>query len=182
MAKHIMVDIETVDTATTASIVSIGAVSFDKDGQYKQFYQTVDWWGAIGKYGRTKADSTMKWWSEQSEEARKALQGPGEDLRVAMAGFSNFVQSEGAAHVWGFGSTFDNVILRSSFVAVDIRCPWSFRGDMCFRTLREVVPTLGLLDHVTRQGTHHNALDDAMYQARQASVLLNNLESFKNAR
>lgn len=179
MTKHIMVDLETVDNSPTASIVSIGAVVFDANGLYGQYYKAVDWWDAITKYRRTKSDATMKWWSEQSDEVRAALNTVGVDLRVALANFTKFVQSAGPdVKVWGFGSTFDNVILQSAYEAVSYTRPWSFRNDMCFRTLKACVP---MAQTVERQGTHHNALDDALHQARQAVIILKSLENMQHA-
>ena len=61
------------------------------------------------------------------------------------------------------GATFDNVILHKAFDAVGKRSPWSFRRDMCFRTMASMFPAV---PRRMRLGTHHDSLDDARYQAQ----------------
>lgn len=174
--RHIMVDIETVGSkGIDGSIVSIGAVAFDETAMYETFYIIVDWHSAIFKYKRTKDDSTMQWWKDQPPEARGVLSDfLRVDLKEAMVRFTQFVEDSGGRdpRVWGYGSTFDNMILRSSYDAVGLTCPWSFRNDMCFRTLKHLVRADV---HIEREGIHHHALDDAVHQARQAQVLLRKL-------
>ncbi len=45
----------------------------------------------------------------------------------------------------------------------DIRQPWKFWQEMCFRTFLEMSPRVS----VAFEGVPHNALDDAAHQARQ---------------
>jgi DNA polymerase III epsilon subunit-like protein len=63
--RHVMVDLETLDTQISAAIVSIGAVVFDPRGEDYQetFSLTIDeksnrW------HGRTVSDATLEWWAQ----------------------------------------------------------------------------------------------------------------------
>ncbi|MCV5960230.1 3'-5' exoribonuclease, partial [Escherichia coli] len=59
--------------------------------------------------------STILWWLEQSEEARKSLTSNTQELSTALSWLSEFI-IKNANHkfvqVWGNGASFDCVILR----------------------------------------------------------------------
>jgi exodeoxyribonuclease VIII len=67
--------------------------------------------------------------------------------------------------IWGNGATFDNVVLRSAYASVGLKPHWHFRGDKCYRTVINLLPE-DKRPAFERHGTHHNALDDAITQAR----------------
>jgi exodeoxyribonuclease VIII len=161
-----MIDLETMGTSNDAAITAIGAVFFDSAGLHNEFYCTVDLADAA-KYGRLDA-STVKWWLQQDADARREIYLASTPLGDALFRFSQFVGPD-ATGVWGFGATFDNVILRSAYKAVDLPCPWHFRNDRCFRTLAAVNRHI---EWAPRVGTHHNALDDAKTQALTAIKML----------
>jgi hypothetical protein len=69
--------------------------------------------------------------------------------------------------IWGNGSTFDNVILRSAFAAAGLEYPVRFWADQCYRTKKNEFPTVPLV----REGTHHKALDDAISQAKHLQAI-----------
>jgi hypothetical protein len=171
----VMVDLETMSTQNNASIVSIGAVVFSKEGvsAYDGFYRAVSL-ESCQKLGLHIEAGTVMWWMKQSSEARAALAG-GSALATALQEFTAWVHQQmthrGAISVrlWGNGATFDNVILRSAYAAAGLEPPWKFWNDRCYRTLRAQYPDLALPD---RGGVHHNALDDAKYQAECAVVML----------
>src|SRR5712692_5559603 len=144
--RHLMVDLETLDSATTATIVSIGAVFFDPESQKlgPQFKVNVKAQTAQDA-GLTISASTVEWWFKQSAEARASLYTPTPiELKPALIRFDEFYKLHGQkdkignaiAYVWGNGATFDNVILRHAYAKAVLACPWSFRYDSCFRTLK----------------------------------------------
>jgi exodeoxyribonuclease VIII len=161
---NIMIDLETLGTGHDAAIVSIGAVSFNKQDIISGFYVTVDVCDAI-RYGAVSGD-TVKWWMQQSDEARKVFNDP--NAMTLPQALSEFVQWLGLfwnAHefkIWGNGAAFDNVILANAFDKCDLSTPWEFWNDRCYRTIRAQYPDVV----VEREGTHHNALDDARYQVK----------------
>lgn len=164
---ELMIDLETMGTSNDAAITAIGAVFFDKAGLHNEFYCTVDLADAA-KYGRIDG-STVKWWLQQEADARREIYLSNTLLGTALGSFSYFAGDLKNVGVWGFGATFDNVILRNAFTATGLRCPWHFRNDRCFRTLAAINPHVIWDDRV---GTHHNALDDAKTQALTAVKML----------
>ena len=71
---HLMLDIETMGNESFSSIVSIGALEFDietgKTG--KEFYVNVDLQSCMD-LGLIVNASTVMWWLNQNEQARKDL-------------------------------------------------------------------------------------------------------------
>lgn len=163
MFDHVMLDIETLDNTKTAVIVSIGAVRFDLDRLElgDEFYAPVTA-ESCRKVGLTEGESTLAWWAKQSEAARLVLSDPmARTIQDALTDFSSFVSKFYDTKVWGMGSTFDNVIVQNAYQACGMKCPWSYRNDMCFRTMLKMFPQPYCSD-----GVAHNALDDARRQAK----------------
>ena len=158
---HVMVDIETMGTSNDAAIIAIGAVKYNNDGSgWDTFYQTVDLESSVGAGGKLDP-STVKWWLSQSKAAQNALLENPLDLVHTLSAFGRFFPKDGL--FWGFGATFDNVIVRNAYKSVNMVPPWSYKNDRCFRTLVAQHPEVSWAE---RLGEHHNALDDALHQAR----------------
>lgn len=174
----VSIDLETLGTEPDAPMISLGAQAFNMvTGQMgPTFYGVVDpshWF----LYGGEPDGKTIMWWLKQRADARKALEeGPQYPLPVLLARFADFLtDGEGGVNeviaVWGNGAAFDNAILSAHYKRTSLKKPWSFRNDNCLRTLRnhldpqyEIAPTL--------VGTAHNALDDAIHQAKWAVNLM----------
>jgi len=173
-----MLDLETMSTASNAAIVAIGAVKFDPDtGELGQmFYRNVSLESCIAA-GLDVEAGTVMWWLLRSEEARRVLLEDALPLREALKQFNDFLYSidRDAARlgervdiaVWGKGSDFDNVILANAYKALRYPLPWKYRNNRCVRTILALVPSA--YDGVESEETKHNALDDAIYQARCVS-------------
>lgn len=171
-----MIDLETFATGTGAAIVSIGAVAFDPwkpwpaDGgpdPLDTFHCGIEVDAQV-QAGAVIDGSTVLWWMEQSEEARLALtELPKKHPRSALTLFSEWWAYAGATYPWGNGSTFDLRILREAYERHDLPCPWKFYDERDLRTLKhlhEEWTTFPL--KIKRKGTHHDALADAIHQAR----------------
>jgi exodeoxyribonuclease VIII len=158
MTNHIMLDIETMSTSTSAAIASIGAVRFDHTGTLDDFYVTVNLESCTAVGLRIDA-ATVEWWMQQSDQARMAFGRPSFLLPAALHAFGEFIGRD--ATVWGNGSDFDNTILANAFRACSIDLPWSWSKNRCYRTIKNMVPNC----EIVRVGTHHNALADALSQA-----------------
>ena len=197
---HIMCDLETMGNASDAAIVSIGAVCFQNDmsgesalvGKEErhmfdpnqifrdEFYHTIDLQSCLDA-GLSVTGSTIDWWLAQSEEARKAITDiPRVSLEYALKIFSVFIGNISSRRtskdvcLWGCGSTFDNVILGNAYKKAGIAKPWSYSGDMCYRTMRHIFQ---FVEKPADVGTKHNALDDARYQALHLLSIMNELKS-----
>jgi hypothetical protein len=164
--EQVMVDLETLDVTPSSVICSIGAVRFGiKDGEYVgvgSYYQAV----FIDQPGRTTSEDTLMWWAKQSEEARKCLYEKDISLEIGLRGFMAFAEG---CPVWGNGSDFDNAILANACKQFGIK--WDFRRNRCYRTLKSLCPTVVL----KREGTYHNAYDDALTQTKHLVAILNAL-------
>lgn len=159
MNRNIMVDLETLGKSPDGVIVSIGAVVFDNEGLYDDFYEVVDI-GSCGKLGLKFDASTIEWWLGQSDEALDVFKKKGRNIKDVLGRFREFVGKD-EAKVWGNGSLFDNCILTTAYKLLGEDTPWGFRGDMCYRTVKNLAPEI----KIQRAGVHHNALDDAKSQA-----------------
>lgn len=167
-----MIDIETLDNTNTAVVTAIGAVVFNMDeGVTHEFHTRINPRTAQAA-GATVGADTVLWWMNQSPEAQEELKGS-EDFVDAMQEFRKFVLGKGVKHVWGNAPTFDCTILRNSFELVSkatgesVPTPWRFYQERCFRTLKNLITV-----DLKREGTHHNGLDDARYQAEYAIAAL----------
>lgn len=158
--KNVMVDIETGSTESNAVILSIGAVEFDELEVIDRFYINVDPESCM-KRGLILDGSTFTWWLKQSKEAQKALIKKQTHIKTALEEFAEWLGKKDNLQIWGNGSDFDNVILQNAYKACRLPCPWTYRDNRCFKTLRASYPKL----EMERVGTYHNAVDDAEYQA-----------------
>lgn len=70
--------------------------------------------------------------------------------------------------VWGNGADFDPVLLSSAYRAIGRPPPHKFYNVHCFRTLKNLFP----VEKPARDGTHHNALDDAIHQVKHLHKIL----------
>lgn len=169
---NVMVDLETYGTAAGCGIVSIGAVAFTSSEVSKEsFYVVVDR-NSCRTVGLEEDSDTLAWWGRQSLDAREALieatEG-GVSIYTALTDFNEYLNKFQAVKLWGNGSDFDNTILAAAYKACGITPAWKFYRNRCFRTLRALHPDIGA--DIKREGTHHNALDDAIYQAQVASKI-----------
>jgi hypothetical protein len=166
----VMVDLETMGTGPNAAITAIGAVEFDTTSGTlgRTFYNVVDLASAVEQGGQIDA-STVMWWLRQSDEARAALGKDAISLPHALQQFAEWIAPCGpGVRVWGNGASFDNVVLGSAYRNAGWPQPWKFWNDRCYRTVKAMYPNI-LME---RSGTHHNALDDAVSQAKHLLAML----------
>lgn len=167
--RDVMVDLETFGSAPGCVVVSIGAVAFNRDtGRLgDSFYRVIEIESA--KRLGLKCDAeTLLWWMRQGEDARAALTRDPEPIERVLAEFEAFWGRQRAERFWCHGATFDAPILDAAYRAARLRVPWKYSAVRDTRTLFELADVA-----VERSaGTHHNALDDAVNQARAVLVAL----------
>lgn len=158
---HVMIDIETLGTGNDAVILSIGACKFTDLDIIDSFHVGI-FPESCQQYGLTIDASTVMWWMQPDrDEARKQLLALNKvDLYEALSGFVDWY-GDVSLPTYGNGASFDNVLLRNAFKVANIQCPWKFWDDRCYRTMKNLNPAI---TH-PRKGTHHDAHDDAIYQA-----------------
>lgn len=177
---HVMVDLETMGIKNNAPIVAIGAVVFDPaTGSIgESFYKVVCLESSVN-WGAVIDPSTVIWWLKQSSEARSAIVNDDAiPLLDALLQFREFVSDNVAggskkAQVWGNGASFDNSILRSSYDCIAEDYPWEYWNDRDVRTMVELGQAISFDPKTTIpfEGSRHNALADAIHQARYVSAI-----------
>lgn len=176
---HVAIDLETLDTRPSAAVVSVGLAAFTVTGGLIGSYYGVFETKPQTTDGRTRSKDTMAWWEEQPEDVRSVLTDPAAvppvtGLRHVDSFFSRFQNNTYCIEgVWGFGSDFDNATLIDMFATYSIELPWHYKANRCGRTL------VGLVNvpKPPSKGTHHNALDDAVWQAEWFRAALHRLEA-----
>lgn len=188
----VMIDIETLDTAPTAAILSIGAVKFDLargavgNGPRDRFHRAVSL--SFDEFRLfTVSRSTVDFWLSQSAEARRAVVAGDEptervDFEAALDGLASFVAR--AERVWARGPAFDLAILRHAYRVVLRRAnpPWSHKVERDSRTFEFVARALGVVapafepPFLTRE---HHALDDAVAEAHRVIAVFRSLEAHR---
>ena len=163
---NVMIDLETFSTRSNAAIVSIGAVKFEDDQILDKFYCTID--AATCKAAGLHIDKeTLAWWAKQSKEARDALMVDNLSLEQALNKFTVWFGPK-SLPTWGNGAAFDNVIMENAYLAMGQKRPWLPWEDRCYRTMKNLVN----IPIDKRQGTYHNALDDALTQTHHLIKIL----------
>lgn len=170
---NIMMDIETTGVRPGCRVLSIGLVEFDEKGTIDSLLVHPKLSDQVG----IDDGNTMGWWDTQSAEAKSVFADNhilGESVEYVYKRIKTFIDdlvdarktlSQGLEKVdvciWGNGATFDNSIVQRMFYAKGLPIPWNTFGDRCYRTAINMLGRPSL----QRSGVHHNALDDAMYQA-----------------
>jgi len=166
-----MVDIETIGLDIGSVIASIGAVEFTPSGRLGDEFSRSIRLESCQEAGLEIDAVTLEWWLDQDDAAQEQLTG-GEDLTRVLTGFTCWYQDHDFDEIWANSPSFDCEMLEHAYEQVGIQAPWDFYDERDFRTLTE----LGIEPRTKHQGTEHDALDDARYQAGCASDILSQLE------
>lgn len=161
----LMIDLETLGTNPDCPVISIGAVFFDVDSKQlgPTFYMALDVDEQI-KRGRKVTGSTLKWWMGQADAAKRVFHEQAKPVPQVLTTLAQwFKNNNSKTHVWGNGATFDISILENMFEMYGIEIPWSFSKIMDLRTFKRFQAKGA---RVIIPGTAHNALDDAVGQAK----------------
>lgn len=180
---QVAIDLETLGTKADSVILSIGAVAIcEQTGDRRKFYGACS---VASQPERTQSPSTLAWWSQQSAAAREAFDfahGPDcPSLTDTLQRLTAWIGQIGETHdvyVWGNGANFDLAMLEHAYKGLSDFVPWNFRHTRDMRTLYDITLRFGLdiRGNVARVGTHHNALDDAEFQANVIIESLRQIE------
>lgn len=155
-----MVDLETLDTKYSATILTLGAVKFDpfSDAPMKELYLRVDI-DSQDKLGCTVSDSTLEWWAKQATDIKEEAFNPRDRIPINEVINQFHAFSWGCDKFWSHGSCFDIIILEYIYSKLERAEPWQFWDIRDTRTLFD------LADPDMPQAAKHNALEDAKRQA-----------------
>jgi hypothetical protein len=157
-----MLDLEMLGVEPDGFICAIGAVTFDANAVGLPFYGTI-----TSRTGNGTLDAaTIFWWLKQPKEAQTEFERMDvryETLAHALQDFSRWVTTVGAQFIWSNGTAEDGVWLRQAYKRNALTAPLDFRQSMCYRTIKNLHHRPG---DQPEDGTYHNALSDATWQAQ----------------
>jgi len=160
-----MVDLETLGTRADAVIMSIGAVKFDLDSAKIDdgaFYASVSIDSNL-EVKRHVQEDTLMWWLKQSAAAQAVFHEPKQTLEATLCELSDWLYTDNH-YMWSNGADFDLPMLAHAFSQFHMDIPWKFWNSRCVRTLKTLPQAKGISPE--RQGVAHNALADAIHQAK----------------
>lgn len=194
MTVNIMLDFETLGLSENAVLLSVGAVVFDPaTGELGgQFYGNIDprlqpgreisadtvlWWLAQDDAARVKLTDAIKYTDQiesgevdamEPEQVEVVFEGAAHPIHHVARAFINWIESiEDEVVVWSNGAV-DHAWLESMMKYSGLKNPIKFWNQRDYRTLKNLYPD------VTAEfsGVKHNALDDAIHQAKHAMAIL----------
>lgn len=172
---NIMLDLETLGTTADAVIMSIGAVKFDLDTGLigdDAFYASVCV-DSNQQYKRRIDSDTLIWWFQQTTDAQAVMFEPKIALPQALEELTAWCLDNSEAEqltVWSNGADFDIPMLAHAFSTLRMELPWCHWNTRCYRTYKNL-PGAKSVPPPERQGVKHNALADALYQAKHLQAI-----------
>lgn len=165
--NQLMIDIECAGTGRNAALMAIGAAFFDihKYEIGPTFVVPIHVVTSV-RLGMEIEPSAFLWWLRQGEAARRAVTQSLVRVEDALDQLTAYIEANSRPkdlRVWGNSSSFDMGITANAYRLAGKEVPWGFGKETCFRTVRN------MNSHVVyapseREGTHHEALDDALFQ------------------
>lgn len=155
--KHLMLDLETLGSTCNAPVIQIGA--YTSTGE--EFIINVKFEDALA-HGKP-CGSTIEWWFNQNEGARKSLLGNSVSVKDALEMLAEFVKSCKVDYYWSH-ATFDFPIINRLYTELGTKNAMWYGRQLDLRTITAL--TDGNVDQPVREGNHHNALDDCKHQMK----------------
>jgi len=183
--KHVMIDLETFGTSNDAAIVSIGAVLFDPNqgivDEERGFHAKIDMRSKdLGKID----PPTVMWWLSQSDEARAALTDVENTSKLgdALQQLNVWLNVNGFRpedkrdwNLWANDPDFDVIILESAYRRQGVEYPFSYSSSRSMRTMSRLAGWLDLKRIPVENTLKHDALADAIYQAKVVTAIMQEL-------
>lgn len=177
--RRIMFDTETLDTSSSAVILSIAAVEFDDQNLGRRFHQRISIDSCL-KHGLTVSGNTIGWWMDQSAEARKIFCIPGLPLDRVLIDLSTWLDWSQVDEVWANGSDFDFPIIANAYRVIGAgNPPWAYYKARDYRTVRKMFAKDVVNAATVEPVVEHDALEDAIAQARTLQALLSSGEALR---
>ena len=168
-----MVDTETLGTGINSVITQIGAAYFNRyTGEIGEtFLVNIRIQDCLDK-GLEVDGGAIKFWFEQSHQ--DFLQAP-VDLGKALGQFKQFCKKD--ATVWAH-ATFDFPIIANAYRTIKQSLPYPYRATRDIRTLVDLADVK--YKKYKREGVHHNALADCLYQVKYCTDCFKALKGVNN--
>ncbi len=165
--RHMMVDIETLDTEITAVILSIGAITFDPRASGYEYEPTFSKTVRVSSQKkRTISKSTQRWWENQDAIAYKTAFSGELPIGLALSDFTRWANKlvPTCTRIWAKSPDFDCSILKHACAQEALLWPFKFWDARCCRTIMELAYPLGDFPVMKMEGPKHDALVDAKTQ------------------
>lgn len=178
IAKHIVIDIETLGRRNDASIVQIGIViansKFDILYQYLIQVEPSVW----NTCNRTFTGETLLWWIQQKNTPNSKTPDYEEVAHLSFKSVESYKELiETLTQIFNRYNSEDTIVWTKG--SMDLFCikdlceyfhmdtPWKFWQPRDIRTAKELI-----VDWKVFKDNNHNALDDALNQLRELKVNL----------
>lgn len=183
---HVMIDTETLGVSSRSAILQLSAVPFSLEAPTYALEENLVFDRHVKLDGQHRLidGGTIMWWLQQSDEARQRIvsgQKIARELHDVLQDlcywFRYCVCQQGNREltgVWAHGATFDIALLHDAFEHCGLTPPWGYRLP---RDTRSVFALVGGAPDVPRVGVLHDAVSDAVTQARQVQVAIELLRS-----
>ena len=198
MTKHLMIDFEALGLNEKAVLLALGACTFDPatGAIDAEFYAAID---PRTQPGRDISPNTVIWWLSQDQAARTKIteavaladlldgglpEGTSDSdidemYKTAAHSIQNVARSfiawfdtlGGDVQVWANGAV-DHGWLQSMMDYCGYKNPVKYQNQRDYRTLKGLFPDVKADDY----GVAHNALDDAIKQAKHAVKLMQHMD------
>ena len=169
-STNVMIDLETLGTTADAAILSIGAVKFELESgtiEDDGFYASVSL-DSNSEYKRRIQEDTLIWWLKQPVEAQSVFHESKQTLPTALAELVEWM-GDAEHQMWSNGADFDLPMLTHAFVQCGLEVPWKHWNSRCFRTYKNLPGAKAV--KIPFEGTKHNALFDAVHQAKTVQAI-----------
>jgi len=177
--KHVMMDCEALGTSADACIISIGAVKFDLESTAMDdagFYASISVESNLESHRRIQ-ESTLLWWFNQDKAAQQVFHEPKQTLHGALVDLTEWL-GEGESFMWSNGADFDLPMAAHAYTSLCMDVPWAFWRSRCVRTYKNLPGAKDV--KLAFDGVEHNALADAVYQAKMVQAI--HAKVFKKAK
>jgi len=178
--KDVMIDLETFGNGKNACVVQVGAVYFNRvTGETGDvFKRNIDARSAVASGAEMDADTVYWWMSQEKAAIDSIMQGPLDPLGETFAALNIFLSKADA--IWSH-ATFDFVIVMETFKRLGMKPKFSYRAARDIRTLIDLAQVDPRNPRYIREGTHHDALDDAKFQVKYCVHALTKLADGQQA-
>ena len=168
--KDVMLDLETFGLNPGCAVRSIGAVIFDpKGGVGRTFYKNICQ-DSCKDAKLTSDPRTIDWWAQQSAAAQDIFAVDPQKLVNVVTQFAYWFNSNKIERVWAQGANFDPGIWEAACRSIGHAAPWKFWNVRDTRTAYDLFKFNE--KSIKREGTYHNALDDAKHQVKCVQTAL----------
>ena len=168
MSTDLMIDIETLGTNNNAHVMSIGMVWFDRHHPDEPLIELPIIHPELNQTLSKIDAKTVQFWMQQNSEAKQIFADTVERTHLYVAATQVMEQVKQASRIWAKDPDFDCVIL-ANFVSHygDNNFEWPFFNNRSVRTMLDNYP---VAKNIPFEGVKHNALADAVHQAKQMQM------------